>query len=960
MSSKRRKIVRAIKSTVGQSRRGTAYMETKLMRHADITKKREQAVLDNIHAVRGLSNEARKALHDASAASGSIDPSEQLMDIDDGVGFSQPDGHSGAEDSPPAADVVVDIRDVLKFSRWNSTRRYQDKRSWKQRIQRTNEAWAPLIDKLTDAYISWKYKLTSPDNDNNEDSGFEINVVNIYTLQDTEHIKRGEDTNAAVALVCAGYLGTAPEQPSLAISLQTLELFHTLRLFKPSLSIEAFAKTICHSYSIPYRRGHRAELSNAFDIYLTIQRNLHKRVAQELGHTSPDYRVLNSCPACCYELEDEPPLEFSRMWVADGNNSLKRMAGVGGRANVDVQIFNDSDYYLSSEFVNSFADEVIPALRAMLRVTRIKVRRSGGDPTDGARDSDAVKQCTENWKAAASDSQKRMWNIFEESGVFVSACRHGFILWICDMVRSGELAKYPLAMVGKALKIFGPKWLMGYDIGCSFGGTITNSSLGEEFKARDCRTCVNAFHGYSHNAVCQQSNHPLNITGMGLEDLETLERFFSCSNQLAAVTRYMTPFRRRMFIDMFLQQWDRDKYQNLATMLHNNVIQALEIIENDGQALQADLDAKGLSFQDLEAFFQDESNHTQELGKETEADLHAVAYVELLQEYRDLCRKCDNALVTFCSETSADYEYQPPSEAYSQGLSRTRKAETERRLLREKRDQALADVLRMEAAMGITARWQVTDEPYIETIKYINAHKYQKALERLHKLVVLRLMELHKMNLSFTGYKMRTHISAALQRRSTAIRNAVRTYNSAAASLGRPTLDWSQVTHYMFLEQFNILQDTRHSVLDKPWADPVIRHLMKQHRRVLRAKEELVRCNIEIRRLLTSIVDEDKKFSEVLERLHGTLVYHPVSDFIRRRRAVNCLLLSRIHQTQALPGFTCHQNPGQRKGSTTRAIPPEIRDLPDPDSDGGDDYEEDEDEGERVGALIDVVANLTV
>jgi hypothetical protein len=46
--------------------------------------------------------------------------------------------------------------------------------------------------------------------------------------------------------------------------------------------------------------------------------------------------------------------------------------------------------------------------------------------------------CANNWKAAQSDSKKRMWGIFAETGLFASACRHGFILWIADMIRSGE------------------------------------------------------------------------------------------------------------------------------------------------------------------------------------------------------------------------------------------------------------------------------------------------------------------------------------------------------------------------------------------------------------------------------------------------------------------------------------------------------------------------------------------
>lgn len=136
-------------------------------------------------------------------------------------------------------------------------------------------------------------------------------------------------------------------------------------------------------------------------------------------------------------------------------------------------------------------------------------------------------------------------------------------------------------MVAKALKVFPPCWILGYDIGCSFSGTIHRSSLGPEFKEKHCRTCVNAFHGYAHCALCQQVYHPLNIRGMGLEDLETLERLFSSSNQLASITRYMSPYRRRVFIDLFLQQWDREKYQNLATMIHNNYVQALDILEYD-------------------------------------------------------------------------------------------------------------------------------------------------------------------------------------------------------------------------------------------------------------------------------------------------------------------------------------------------------------------------------------------
>ena len=33
-----------------------------------------------------------------------------------------------------------------------------------------------------------------------------------------------------------------------------------------------------------------------------------------------------------------------------------------------------------------------------------------------------LSQFVKNWKAASSEEKKRMWSIFDESGVFVSAC----------------------------------------------------------------------------------------------------------------------------------------------------------------------------------------------------------------------------------------------------------------------------------------------------------------------------------------------------------------------------------------------------------------------------------------------------------------------------------------------------------------------------------------------------------
>jgi len=182
----------------------------------------------------------------------------------------------------------------------------------------------------------------------------------------------------------------------------------------------------------------------------------------------------------------------------------------------------------------------------------------------------------------------------------------------------------------------GSNLLIGYDIGCVFGGTILSTSLGAKFRESGSRTCVNAFHGYSHNYECQCKNHPNNITGVGLEDLETLERVFSSSNALAVVTRYASAFRRRLYIEMHFKQWDEDKYSNLATMLRNNYNQALGIIKNDGRAVEEAKRSLHATDEDLEVWKVEQEKYFQTLGDEPETKVRAIAYVELLQKLRQL------------------------------------------------------------------------------------------------------------------------------------------------------------------------------------------------------------------------------------------------------------------------------------------------------------------------------------
>ena len=67
-------------------------------------------------------------------------------------------------------------------------------------------------------------------------------------------------------------------------------------------------------------------------------------------------------------------------------------------------------------------------------------------------------------------------------------------------------------------------------------------------------------------------------------------------------------------------------------MLYNNYVQALDIIDTESIALQHSLQSLGASEADLDKWEVEEAEYFQTLGQEPEWDVHAIAYIELLQE----------------------------------------------------------------------------------------------------------------------------------------------------------------------------------------------------------------------------------------------------------------------------------------------------------------------------------------
>jgi hypothetical protein len=200
------------------------------------------------------------------------------------------------------------------------------------------------------------------------------------------------------------------------------------------------------------------------------------------------------------------------------------------------------------------------------------------------------------------------------------------------------------------IDIFGQDLALGYDIGCRFKTTV-NNALGEKARLNRHTCLVGAFHGHAHNRLCQLSFLTTYVEGLGLEDLEGCERFFSKSNALASSTRYSSIFHRRQAIVEYSKHNDTfETYANLSkfikthtslcylpadhhqigTFLLNNYAQALALLETK-PAVESALRKVGAGDKlVVEEWLKEEEEYLRGLLKEPLLETLEMEYYKLL------------------------------------------------------------------------------------------------------------------------------------------------------------------------------------------------------------------------------------------------------------------------------------------------------------------------------------------
>ncbi|KAF8169212.1 hypothetical protein K438DRAFT_1983518 [Mycena galopus ATCC 62051] len=468
---------------------------------------------------------------------------------------------------------------------------WHDSRKCTFRIQKTVDAWRRIMADLVDAYLA--LKMNGPANSDSNPEAWRIQVVGLDELGAHKFIHTGSTVNAT--LIHHGYLGASPEKVNRAFPLRMFEIYRQIHRVCPQFTLDALGKTLTNLHQGPRLKNLAEQLSMAYDTYLEMLRQVDARVDAALKR-DPKSHSDNVCAPCLYRTDNEENLKYSFLACMDGNNSLKLVDSTfrAGTVRPDDRA-SMSFRWLSPVYVDAFKDEVMnsrkvstnrpePQTESVPSIPEVQpVSEVPDSDTDGNNDvawlnelelgADAeqlkatIDTCVERWKAAGPEGRKKMFTLFAISGIFVSVCRHGHVLVMCDMIRSGELMKYPLSIVQALLDKYGADIGLGYDI---------------------------------------------------------------MSNNLAPSTRLSTPFHRHQQINEHFHFHDLDKHAVSGTFIFQNYRQALEKITfNRSQltTLEAEL---GTSADDYESFHQAEVQFFQDLHSEPQQLKEAAEYIDLL------------------------------------------------------------------------------------------------------------------------------------------------------------------------------------------------------------------------------------------------------------------------------------------------------------------------------------------
>ncbi|KAF9071254.1 hypothetical protein BDP27DRAFT_1419288 [Rhodocollybia butyracea] len=389
----------------------------------------------------------------------------------------------------------------------------------------------------------------------------------------------------------------------------------------------------------------------------------------------------------------------------------------------------------------------------------------------------ATTNCDEKWLNTNDTHMGKSWAKFDENGIFLLICRHGIVLSLCDMVKSSEKAKYSLASLYHFLE----------------AERLHRKTNGETGPPSG-QMCVCYDIGCSNSVTVKRS--PLRALAEWMGYLPAVGMMHGYAHERLC---------QLIFLLLYIIAASLEDGEATLGSPRQKRLFLMQILAT-ANALKSRMQAAGIT--DAKVFFdwlQEEKEYLQGLAKEPPQETLQMERLNLPGD-----RDKMNAL------------------------------EQAQRHTQENKHKLLADVQALETKLNIRTRWTEGLEEWNRTAELTHNSQYRQALDKLEGLLVARIFELSKMNMSGTVDRVQDE----------------ETFGACSQKPPRRTLEWEEVVEHAFLSEFDILRDTRQDVWEKVWASPANCVLMTQFFKFVDAEMELHRVHQEIRQLLTHMQDE--------------------------------------------------------------------------------------------------------
>lgn len=218
---------------------------------------------------------------------------------------------------------------------------------------------------------------------------------------------------------------------------------------------------------------------------------------------------------------------------------------------------------------------------------------------------------------------------------------------------------------------------------------------------------------------------------------------------------------------------------------------------------------------------------------------------------------------------------------------------------------------------------------------------------------------------------MRTQIASHLTKRVAAIRTAINRLNKAGKKLDPPRkpVVITNILTLSFLSEFDLLRDARQDIRARPWTNPAMRTIIEKYYRHVRAKEEIARLNVEIRRLNTWMRDDEAGMKKTLEELKTTkspLTYE-LSKRLRSKQLANIKISKHLKMVESMNAFSGRKGCGVgeytvvQEPASPSATPtlPSTAQIPPVAEDHDDDDDDDDVEDEATQVAMDQLNRLS-